>query len=205
MKKLLFSFCLLTLISCTSRNENNAPAQVDVPKALQDNKESSLVSISKRSSYDHDLVEELYKEKVRSTPALQEIETLIDQLNDAENDSLEIYNDFKAKNQQYYSSASSHLNSIKDSLLKKEIQSVIGRNTLVYDNKISGLNDLVTNLNGKSGSVDDRHSALMILISLGMMKEYQEKNIPSTKPIESVINNYSDLIQKMDSVINKNK
>ena len=205
MKKILLSICLLVLISCTSRKENKTTPQADVPKALQDKKESSLISISKRSSYDRDLVEELYKEKVRSTPVLQEIESLIDKLNDAEDDSSEIYNDFKAKNQQYYSSASSHLNSIKDSLLKKEIQAVIEKNTLAYNNKISGLNDLVTNLNGKSGSADDRHTILMILISLGMMKEYQEKNMPSPKPIESVINDYNRLIQKMDSVINKNK
>ncbi|HEY5772879.1 MAG TPA: hypothetical protein VIS75_09625 [Chitinophagaceae bacterium] len=205
MKKILFPICLLVLISCSSRKETKTTPQADVPKALQDNKESNLISISKRKSYDRDLVEELYKEKMRSTPALQEIETLIDRLNDAENDSLEIYNDFKAKNQQYYSSASSHLNLINDSLLKKEIQSVIERNTLAYNNKISGLNELVTNLNGRSGSADDRHTILMILISLGMMKEYQEKNMPSSKPIESVINDYNRLIQKMDSVINKNK
>jgi hypothetical protein len=193
------------LISCSSRKENKTIPQADVPKALQDNKESSLISISKRSSYDRDLVEELYKEKARSTPALQEIETLVDKLNDAEDDSLEIYNGFTAKNHQYYNSASSHLNSIKDSLLKKEIQSVIERNTLAYNNNISGLNDLVTNLNGRSGSADDRHAILMILISLGMIKEYQENNLPSSKPIESVINDYNRLIQKMDSVINKNK
>ena len=205
MKKILLSLCLLVLISCSSRKETKTTAQANVPKALQGNKESNLISISKRKSYDRDLVEELYKEKMRSTPALQEIETLIDKLNDAENDSLEIYNDFKAKNQQYYNAASTHLNSIKDSLLKKEIQSVIERNILAYNNKISGLDDLVTNLKGKSGSVDDRHTILMILISLGMMKEYQEKNLPSTKPIESVINNYNSLIQKMDSVIYKNK
>jgi len=205
MKKILFPICLLVLISCSSRKETKTTPQADVPKALQDNKESNLISISKRKSYDRDLVEELYKEKMRSTPALQEIETLIDQLNDAGNDSLEIYNDFKAKNQQYYSSASSHLILIKDSLLKKELQAVIERNTLAYINNIVGLDDLVTNLNGKSGSADDRHTILMILISLGMMKEYQEKSMPSPKPIESVINNYKDLIQKMDSVINKNK
>jgi len=203
MKKILLSLCLLIVISCTSRKENKTVPQADVPKALQDNKENKLTSYSKRGS--EDLVEKLYDEKVKSTPALQEIEILTDKLNDAGDDSLETYNDFKAKNQQYYNSASSHLNSIKDSLLKKEIQWVIERNTLAYNNKISGLNDLVTNLNGKSGSADDHHSALMILISLGMMKEYQEKNMPSPIPIESVINNYSNLIQKMDSVIHKNK
>ena len=205
MKKILISFCLLLLIACTSRKENKAAPQADVPKALQDNKEISPISISKRSSYDRDLVEELYKEKVKSTPALEAIEKRIDELNEAKKDSLEIYDDFKAKNQQYYSSARSHLSSIKDSLLKKEIESVIERNTLAYNNKISGLNDLVANLNGKPGTVDDRHTILMILISLGMMNEYQGKNLPSSKPIQSVINNYNGLIQKMDSVISKNK
>jgi len=142
MKKILLPICLLVLISCSSRKETKTTPQADVPKALQDNKESNLISISKRKSYDRDLVEELYKEKMRSTPALQEIETLTDKLNDAENDSLEIYNDFKAKNQQYYSSASSHLNLIKDSSLKKEIENVIEKSTLAYNNKISGFEDL---------------------------------------------------------------
>ena len=205
MKKILIPFCLLLFISCTSHKENGTPSQAEVPKALQDNKESSLISYSKRGSYDRDLVEELYNEKLKSTPALQAIEKLIDELNEAENDSLEIYNNFKSKNQQYYGSARSHLNLIKDSLLKKEIGSVIERNTLAYNNKISGLDDLVTILHGKSGSADDRHTILLLLISLGMMNDYQGKNLPSSKPIESVINNYNALIQKMDSVISKNK
>jgi hypothetical protein len=205
MKKVLIPFCLLLFISCTSRKENKDTPQADVPKALQDNKEVSLISYSKRGAYDRDLVEELYKEKVKLTPGLQAIEKLIDELNDAENDSLEVYNEFKSKNQQYYSSANSHLNRIKDSLLKKEIETVLEKNTAAHNNKIAGLSDLVTTLHSKSGSTGDRHTILMILISLGMMNEYQEKNLPSPKPIESVISNYNVLIQKMDSVISKNK
>ena len=205
MKKILIPFCLLLFISCTSRKEKKGTPQADVPKALQDNKESSLISYSKRGPYDRDLVEELYKEKLKSTRGLQAIEKLIDELNDAENDSLEVYNEFKSKNQQYYGSANSHLDRIKDSLLKKEIEAVLEKNTAAYNNKIAGLNDLVTTLNSKSGSTSDRHAILMILISLGMMNEYQGKNLPSPKPIESVINSYNILIQKMDSVISKNK
>ena len=205
MKKILIPFCFLLFISCTSRKEKKGTPQADVPKALQDNKESSLISYSKRGSYDRDLVEELYKEKLKSTRGLQAIEKLIDELNDAENDSLEVYNEFKSKNQQYYGSANSHLDRIKDSLLKKEIEAVLEKNTAAYNNKIAGLNDLVTTLNSKSGSTGDRHTILMILISLGMMNEYQGKNLPSPKPIESVIDSYNILIQKMDSVISKNK
>ena len=205
MKKILIPFFIFLFISCTSRKENKDTPQADVPKALQDNKEVSLISYSKRGSYDRDLVEELYKEKVKLTPGLQAIEKLIDELNDAENDSLEVYNEFKSKNQQYYGFANSHLNRIKDSLLKKELEAVVEKNIAAYNNKLTRLNDLVTVLNSKSGSTDDRHTILMILISLGMMNEYQGKNLPSPKPIQSVINNYSGLIQKMDSVISKNK
>ena len=205
MKKVLILLTVLILISCASRKENKTTPHADVPKALQDNKEISLPVFSKRGHDARDLVEELYEEKVKSTPQLQAIEKLIDNINDSQNDSLEASNDFKSKNQLYYVSAKNHLNSIKDSLLKKEIENVIERSTLSYNNKISGFENLTTILNNKLGTADDRHSALMILISLGMMKEYQEKNIPSSKSIESVINNYNRLIQKMDSVISKNK
>ena len=205
MKKSLLPVCLLVLIACSSRKENSTTPQADVPKALQENKENSLVVFSKRGYGEHDLVEELYKEKVKSTPSLLAIEKMIDKLNDSQKDSLEAFNDFKAKNQQYYDFSKRHLNSIKDSLLKKEIENVLEKSNLAYNNKISGLEDLTTVLNEKSGTADDRHSALMILISLGMMKEYQEKNMSSSKPIESVISDYNKLIQKMDAVINKNK
>ena len=205
MKKILIPLTALILISCTSCKENRTAPQANVPKALQENKESSLTVFSKKGRYDQDLIEELYKEKVKTTPQLQAIEKLIDNLTDSQNDSLEVYNDFKSKNQQYYSSVKNHLSSIKDSLLKKEIENVIEKSILVYNNIISGFENLTTVLNNKSGSADDRHSVLMILISLGKMKEYQEKNMPPSKPIESVINDYNRLIQKMDSVINKNK
>ena len=203
MKRVLIPLTVLILLSCTSRKENRTTPQADVPKALQDNKERKLISYSKRGP--EDLVEELYEEKVRSTPALKAIEELIGKIKDSQNDSLEIFNDFKTKNQQYYGFAKDHLNSIKDSLLKTEIAAVIEKISLAYNNRISWLEGLVSSLNNKSGAADDHHSALMILISLGMMKEYQEKNMPSSKPIESVIGNYNSLIQKMDSVINKNR
>ena len=205
MKKVLIPLIILIIISGSSCKEHKTTPQANVPKALQDNKENSLVVFSKRGYGENDLVEELYEEKVRSTPQLQAIEKLIDNLNDSQKDSLEAFNDFKTKNQQYYGFSIRHLNSIKDSLLKNEIENVIERSTLAYNNKISGFENLTTVLNNKSRSADDRHSALMILISLGMMKEYQEKNMPSSKPIESVVNDYNRLIQKMDSVINKNK
>jgi len=203
MKKILTSLCLFILLSCANRKEKNPPQQANIPEALQENNQSKSISYRKRGS--EDLLEELYEEKVKSTPELQNIEAMIDQLKEALNDSLEVYNDFNAKNMQYYNSATRHLSLVKDSLIGKEISTVLERSIAEYDNKMSRPKNLVTILDSKPESVNDRYMALKVLISLGMMKEYQEKNIPSPRPIESVINSYNNLIQKMDSVISKNK
>jgi len=203
MKKILASLCLFILLSCANRKEKNSPEQTNVPEALQENNQSKSIGYKKRGS--EDLLEELYEEKVKSTPALQEIEAMIDKLKEALNDSLEVYNDFNAKNLQYYNSARRHLSLVKDSLLEKEIKIVLERSIADYDYKMSRPKNLVTILDSKPESVNDRYAALKVLVSLGMMKEYQEKNIPSPRPIESAVSSYNSLIQKMDSVISKNK
>ena len=203
MKQILAPLCLFILLSCANRKEKNSPQQTNIPEALQENKESKSIGYKKRGS--EDLLEELYEEKVKSTPALQDIEAMIDKLKVAQNDSLEVYNDFNAKNLQYYNSARRHLATVKDSSLEKEIKTVLERSIAEYDNKMSRSKNLVTILDSKPEAVNDRYTALKVLISLGMMKEYQEQNFPSPRPIESVINSYNNLIQKMDSVIRKNK
>ena len=203
MKKILALFCLFILLSCANRNKTNSPGQSSVPEALQENKESKSLGYRKRGS--EDLLEELYEEKVKSTPVLQVIEAMMDKLTENHNDSLEIYNDFTSKNMEYYNSAKRHVSSIKDSLLEREIKIVLERNISEYDNKMARLNSLVAILERKPGSIADRHTALKILISLEMMEEYQLRNMPLTKPLDAIIKNYDHLIQKMDSVISKNK
>ena len=89
-------------------------------------------------------------------------------------------------------------------MLEKEIKIVIERSISEYDNKMARLNNLVAILEKKPQSVGDRHTILKILTSLEMMKEYQLRNMPLSKPVEAIIKNYDRLIQKMDSVISKN-
>ena len=203
MKKILALFCLFILLSCANRNKTNSPGQSSVPEALQEGNENKSMRFKKRGA--EDLLEELYEEKVKSTPVLQAIEAMIDKLTESHNDSLENYNDFNSKNLEYYNSAKRHVISIRDSLLEKEIKIVLERSISGYDNKIARLNNLVAILGRKPGSIADRHTALKILISLEMMEEYQLRNMPLAKPLEAIIKNYDHLIQKMDSVISKNK
>jgi hypothetical protein len=204
MKKILAPLCLFMLLSCTTKKEKDIPPQTNVPKALQVNKDNKSIGFGKRS-FDNDILEELYEEKLKTTPVLKEIEAMMNKLSQTRNDSLEVYNDFNSKNLQYYNSAERYLSRVKDSLLQSEIKIVLRRSIAEYDNKMSGLNNLVSILNKKPGSVDDRFIILKILISLAMIKEYQQGNIPSSKPVQAAIHDHDELIQKMDSVIRKNK
>lgn len=203
MTKTLLSFCIVFLFSCTTGEETRQPEQNNIPKALQENKEGSIGEIKKRGS--GDLVEDLYEEKLRSSPALKAIENLRDELRDSQRDSVQLFVDFRNKNEQYFTSAGQHLNSLNDSLLRNEITSIIEKNKDLFNNRITPHKSLISMLDRKSISAGEKYTVLMVLVSFEMMKEYQNKKIPDTRSLQAVINEYNRLIQKMDSVINKNK
>lgn len=201
MKCCLLFVCLLTFISCNDKK--NDPPQNNVPEALQDNnKKPGIVSYSKRGR--GDLVDELYKEKLESTPELLAIDRLYHNLSEKKPDSLEEFNNYSQKNDEYYKSADFHLKGIKDSLLKKEIEIIFKNSLNRFNAKSARLAALKDALIRAELSADDRYVAMKLLITLNMIETYQG-NLPSSKPIESVIDSYNNLHKKMDSVISKNK
>ena len=202
MSKIFAFIFVFILLSCNQKQENQQQ-QAEIPKALQENRKSGVEIYAKRVP--EDLVEELYREKLKSSPALQEIERSIRRLREAERDSLENYYEFKQKNEEYYSSAKRHISSLGDSSLKKQVLSIIESSLARYNNNIKRLNDLVEILNNKNEPVNDRKTAMMVLISLESMEKFQQNKLPATKAVESVINEYNTLIRKMDSIITKKK
>lgn len=201
MKSSPLFVCLFIFISCNDKKDD--PAQNNVPEALQDNnKKSSIVSYSKRGR--GDLVDELYKEKLESTPGLLAIDKLYHNLGENKLDSLEEFNNYSQKNDEYYKSTDLHLKRIKDSLLKKEIETILTNSINQFNARSGRLSALKEALVRAEVSTDDRYEVVKLLVTLRMMELYQD-NLPSSKPIESVIGSYNDLNKKLDSVINKNK
>jgi len=200
MKKIFFSICLLIFLSCGNKKKNQQ--QNNVPEALQDNKKSSLLRISKRGP--GDLVDELYKEKLEKDEELLTIDRLYQALKENKTDSLEKFLDYDNKNRMYYKSADLHLKQIEDSLLKKEIETVLINSINKFHVKSGRLTAFENALNNAAVSANDRYTAIKLFISLGMMESYQD-DLPSSKPIETMIDNFNSLNKKLDSVISKNK
>ena len=204
MKRSLLFVCLLIFISCNDKK--NDQQQNNVPEALQDDNKTSGVSLVSKHSYDdsRDLVDELYKEKLEKTPALLTIDKLHKELKENKPDSLDVFDNYVQKNDQYYKSADFRLRRILDSLLRKEIENILSNSINQFTAKTGRLTALKDALSRAELSADDRYEAVKVLVTLRMMALYQD-NLPSSKPIESMLGSYNDLNKKMDSVISKNK
>ena len=198
--KSIYIFFLAIFISCNPKRTEHQ--QNNIPETLQDNKKSSATIFSKRG-FD-DLVDELYKEKLEKDPSLRKIAKDYQDLKENKSDSLNEFNSYEEKNNNYYSSADRHLKEIQDSSLNNEISAIVTSSKNRFIQKTSYLNSLEKKLNKESITTTDRYAAIKILITLDMIESYQDVN-PWAKPIESILNQFRVLNTKLDSVIKKNK
>jgi hypothetical protein len=201
MRKILPVISLFFLLACQSKKNQPGNEKPTVPEALQDH--SKEISISKRGP--DDLVEELYAEKLNQTEALQALKKKMNEIYADQQDSSRSFTDFNSKNERYYQDASGYINKIKDSLLKKEIVALLNNAIQQYKNTTDNLSQLYNSLATKNLAIADRYSGLKLLISLGMMKQFQKDNIPSTAPMEMLTKRQNEIINSLDSAMNKNK
>jgi len=162
-----------------------------------------LISYTKRGP--DDLVDELYKEAAKNSPGLARLEKSIAELNEKKNDSLRVFENYQDKNQDYYSSATSHINSIQDSFLKREINDLFEKDKSGYNAIISRLNELEGELNKQAIYSVDHLVALKLFVTLGMMHQFRKNNTPPVSSLGAVLNEYKALNHKLDSAIVKNK
>ena len=107
------------------------------------------------------------------------------------------------KNKNYYSSASKHVASIQDSALRQRINQIIENSESKFNNKVSGLKDLVNRLGKNQVSITDAHIFLKILLTGPVIEKYQNENMPTSKPIVSVIQE-SESIMKKEALLTGN-
>src|SRR5258705_13965806 len=127
------------------------------------------------------------------------------ELNEKKNDSFKPFENYQDKNQDYYSSVTGRLNSIQDSLLKKEIGDIFEKDKSGYTTIISRLNELKDELEKQSVYSADHLVALKLFVTLGMMNKFRKNDTPPASLLESILNEYKNLNHKLDSAIVKNK
>jgi len=192
---LLIALCW-TLISCNHSAPSPSPAK-ETPKALQEKPALSEISLSKRGP--QDLVESLYQEQVDKNPMLKALETDIGQMPEKKADSIRPFNEYDEGNGAYYGSADRLITGIRDSILREKIKMVLANSESAYKNKTVRYKDLLSILDTRSASLADLHLVLKVARTIPIIERYQNDHLPTTLPLQHVINQYNKVIRQTDS------
>lgn len=197
--KIFIPFLVLTLASCSNNRTQDKPKQ-ETPKALED-KSSSYEIVSKRS-YD-DLVESLYTELLTKDIDLKKLEDKIDELNKSKSDTTELFDNFNAKNESYFSSADRHIADIKDSLVRNKIKNLVASQLTKYNSRIARHNELLNLIEAKQLTISDLHNVLKIVRTLPLIEKYQKDNLTSTKSFQGYLKQQEEIIKLADTLSKK--
>jgi hypothetical protein len=197
--KQLFPLLLVLLLSC-SENKPHVQQQQHVPQALVE-QNSDVRLFSKR--YGNDLVQELYNELLKNNSSLNAFENEVELIPEQKADSLDYYQTFTAKNNEYYSSAEHYITLIKDSVLKNRIKNLLAESKTKLEMSLTQHRNLVTEVEAKDNHLEDLHNAVKLMVTLPVMEKFQQENKPLTDPIKAISKKYDVLITKADSLLKK--
>lgn len=198
---LIIAIAILSFTACNSRSKQDPKtAQAEeVPKPLQEGNSSSSL-ISKRS-YDDDLVESLYRELAKNSEDLKKLEKDIDEISEMKIDSSKSFFEFNNKNERFFKSAEGHMQTIKDSMLRKKVVDLLLANRNRFDAKIGHHKAILNAIDTKDATLDDLFQVLKIVKTIPIMEKYQRDQITSAKSMESVSNKLDKTIAFADTLI----
>lgn len=185
---------MILLISC-QKNET-VHRNNEEPKAF----EEKTIDLGRLKS-GNDLIEDLFQELVDKSPELKNLENELKELKTR--DTNDIFYNYNEKSEDYYASASRHINSIQDSVMKQKMLNLITKSEEKYSTQKSDLENLTKTINQKKMEIKDYHNALKIVLTIPLIEQYQKQHLPNKAPFEKLIEKENQLLQKTKSSIPK--
>lgn len=194
---MLKKIVIISLIFLTSCGENETNQRTnEEPKAFQE----KSIDIG-RFRKGNDLVEDLYQELVDKSPELKSLEKELSEVNPR--DTANIFYNYNQKSNNYYNSAESHINGIRDSVMKQKIINLIKKSSDKYISRKADLENLIKTINQKRSEITNYHSALKIILTIPLIEEYQKQHLPNKSPFEKIIEKEDQLLQKTKNITPK--
>lgn len=200
MKMILPLGVLFVCVSCNMRQpppDNNA-----MPEALQPNNQSSGELIFSKRSVGN-IINALYDEEVKKSALLSALEKQISDTKRIKRDTLALYTDFFAKNDDYYSTANWMDSTITDSLLKQKIKLLLQKSKQGFEQHSNDLSVLMQDLDAKDNTLTDLHTVLKLIVTLPLIEQYQLQSKPAQQPLVMLQHNYTNTINAIDSITSK--
>ncbi len=202
MKQLLaipFAFSLI-LISCKhNKRDTGLAKQEQVPEALQEN----ISDISIRKDYGENVLDALYKEIAEKSPELSALEKSLNALPSAKSDSTFDFNRYNDKNQSYYSSASSLIAGIRDTVLNQQMAALINRSVNNYAATIGKHSSFLKGIADKDSILLDMHKAVKIAATIKQMEKFQKEQLPDIAPLEGMDKQMEGVLNQTKKILNQ--
>ncbi|KMQ65064.1 hypothetical protein ACM46_12785 [Chryseobacterium angstadtii] len=196
MKKILFTTALaLSIFSCKENKSRNTP----IVENAVDNAESS-VSGSIKSYRNENMIDKIYSELMKNDKKLKAFDNkLIESFEESRN-VLAIYGQTLQKSESFYLDAHQQAASIKDSLLKQQIQKEIKISADQYDQKISKVKELIGKVNKSNDDINNLYTAFKIRKTLPEIEKYQNGHPLKTDSLETLINKQNQLVNELKNL-----
>lgn len=186
-------FVTVFLLSCTAEKEKQRSAETTTPEALQENKSMSL----KNRSND-DLVQSLYTEVVEKSSELKTLEADIQSFEGSANRALGPFSSYDAKSNSYYASADGYVKSIKDSLLRAKIDTLLQRSTKGYEATKKNWSTLLEQSSTNTATLSDRHTVLKLVLTLPLIEKFQSDHLPDATEFKQQLLAQQALITRIE-------
>ena len=197
----LSAITILTLLlfsGCSDKNKRSGQDTAPLPEAMQ----STKSAYSKRGYEDQ--VNSIFHNLLDKSPSLKRIDGLIGEVLSGKSDSTELALEYLSRVNHYYASASTHLGSIKDSVLKEKVLEILALSRNSFASESRQLTSMLDSMNLNTQRVQDRFEILKVLLTLPVMKEYEKNNRPSASPMNGFMRQQQHVERLLDSAISVN-
>ncbi len=158
--------------------------------------------ISKRAP--DDPVNTIYTNLVDKSADLKNLDERISGLQDERMDSTEMLTEYIHPNEQYYTSAERHIQSISDTVLRTAILRIMNESKDRFDASMKSTKNLLNSIDSTIKQIDNQRELLKVLMTIPVIQEYQRLNTPSSKSSKDLEAELNILKRKFDSIIKKN-
>lgn len=175
---------------CSACNFNPAKdtpkTKTEIPEPLKD--EQSGFGLKKSGLRDGSLMNDIYNDLAKKDPELRNLEDQLQHFYGDLPDSLKEFNNYDAKTDSYYSSANGSLSSIKDTVLRARLSTLIAESKSKYLDKISRFSNLIRHIDSNEVKIEDYHAVLKIAATLPVIEKYQDESMPNIKSTANAAN-----------------
>lgn len=198
MKILIISIMFTILVGC----EEKSHYKPDKLQA-QESPTPEVLSGNSKDIYNYkrgpsDIVAKLYKEALESQKELEKLNNRIKEIRSTKKDSLASYLNYTRTNKEYWSSVNKYINRIKDSSLRESTQKLFKKKEDQYDNMVLNHEQKLKKLDMLNTSLADHTNLLKLNVSLKMMQNYQNNELPKSKTLDNLIQDYENLIKDIE-------